>query len=64
MRVVNTDNFNGDYPDESFYGPKGLTKESAQKYADKANEAHSGDYASRFWKVVADDYKLQPGFQP
>lgn len=64
MRVVETDNFNGDYPDESYSGPAGLTEEQAKKRADQANNLWSGQHAPRYWKVVDDDYELLPGFEP
>lgn len=62
FRVVETDNFGSDYPDESFAGPP-LTEEDANRVADIFNEATSPDHP-RFWKVVPVDYKLQPGFSP
>lgn len=61
-RVVNTDNYNGDYPDERFEsGP--LPKEQAQTLADSLNE-QAGPYASRYFKVEPEGYDLQPGFEP
>ena len=62
FRVVETDNFNGDYPDESFAGPP-LTEEDANRVADIFTEATPPNHP-RFWKVVPIDYKLQPGFSP
>ncbi len=62
MRIVDTDNFGRDYPDESFLlWP--LPGKQAQQIADALNEA-AGPYASRFYKVVENDYTLQPGFEP
>jgi hypothetical protein len=63
-RIVNTDNFNGDYPNESFtddrtYGSKAW----AQKRADALN-ANTGDYSPRYFKVVKLPYELAPGFEP
>ena len=63
MRVVNTDNFGGDYPDEKFIGTKDMSLEEAKKLADDMNDI-AGPNASRFYKVVNDDYVLQPGFEP
>lgn len=65
MKIVNTDNFDGDYPDEQFVTnlPHPLTERMAQRICDSINstvDAHN----PRYWKVVADDYKLQPGFEP
>jgi hypothetical protein len=62
MRIVNTDNFGGDYPNESFIlWP--MRKDCAEKIADALNE-NAGPHASRFYKVVENDYVLQPGFEP
>lgn len=61
-RVVETDNFGGDYPDESFAGPP-LSKEAAERAAEIFNGSTRNDHP-RFWKVVEDDYKLRPGFEP
>ena len=60
--VVNTDNFGGDYPDEKFVAGPFNTKEQARTEADKLNSPDP--YASRYFKVVPEGYKLQPGFEP
>ncbi len=62
MRVIDTDNFNGDYPDEKFVGPT-MTEAEAKAFADRLNKAAGRD-AARFYRVVPDDYELQPGFEP
>lgn len=65
FRIVETDNFGGDYPDESFVNLPPMPKESAERIARAINdELCNHDYARRFWKVVEDGYKLQPGFEP
>jgi hypothetical protein len=62
MRIVDTDNFGGDYPNESFVlWP--MAKSHCDRIADVLNE-HAGPNASRFYKVVENDYKLEPGFEP
>jgi hypothetical protein len=63
-KIVETDNYGGDYPDEKFVNLPSTSKENAQKIADIINEVHGGDYARRYWKVVESDYTLQPGFEP
>lgn len=65
MKIVNTDNFGDDYPDESFVENIGYirTKEQAEAIAKAINAAH-GEACTRFWRVVDDDYILQPGFEP
>lgn len=63
-RIVNTDNFGGDYPDEKFVENLPLmTREHAQKVCDAINKPFS-DLHRRYWKVVPDDYRLLPGFEP
>ena len=65
FKIVNTDNFNGDYPNESFLNLPIFHKEAdAKAMADSINKLFSGTYAPRYWKVVPDDYQLQPGFEP
>jgi hypothetical protein len=64
MKLIHTDNFNGDYPDEKFVTGLNslLTRNQLQDIADICN---SGDpNKPRYWKVVPDDYVLQPGFEP
>lgn len=61
-RIVDTDNFGGDYPNEQFLlWP--MSKERAQKIADILNEG-AGPHATRFYKVEENDYVLAPGFEP
>ena len=62
-RIVNTDNFGGDYPDEKFVGPEFEGEAEAQKFADEINE-HYGEHSSRYYKVVEMPYELQPGLEP
>lgn len=62
VRIVETDNYNGDYPNEKFLLFP-MPKEAAQKIADAINEAVGPDH-HRFWKVVDNDYVLQPSFEP
>lgn len=63
-RVVETDNFCGDYPNESFHGPV-MTKDAAEQVAEIFNKESGADLGGdRFYKVVEETYKLQPGFEP
>jgi hypothetical protein len=65
FKIVNTDNFGGDYPDEKFLDLTFRTKDAATRVADAINkELCNDDHAPRFWKVVDSDYKLEPGFEP
>lgn len=65
-KVVETDNYGRDYPNESWATPYSFIKESdAQKVADTLNGILDRDgRGPRYIKVVKDDYKLQPGFEP
>lgn len=63
-RIVNTNNFGGDYPNESFTDDESFeTQKAAQARADKLNDK-AGDNSPRYFKVVKMPYELQPGFEP
>ncbi len=64
MKIIETDNFGGDYPDEKDV-LLGLSEEAAHEIAAVINK-HKCNHpnAPRYWQVVADDYQLQPGFEP
>jgi hypothetical protein len=65
FKIVNTDNFGGDYPDEKFLDLTFTTAASATRVANAINaELCNDDLAPRFYKVVDSDYQLQPGFEP
>jgi len=65
MRIVETDNHGGDYPDETFINLPRTSQECAEKICNVINDCFcQNDYALRFWKVVPDDYKLIGGFKP
>jgi hypothetical protein len=63
MRIIKTDNFGGDYPDEKFLNLPALPVEQCTRIATVINDA-LGKTASRYYRVVDDDYVLQPGFEP
>ena len=66
-KIVNTCNRGGDYPDEKFVeGLPRLQPETLRQICDIINNATNGPYfhADRYYKVVEDDYELQPGFEP
>lgn len=63
-RIVETDNFGGDYPDEQFLNLPTMSLLAAQAIADAINDQLSGVTASRFWAVRPQNYVLQPGFEP
>ena len=64
MRIIETDNFGGDYPDERFVNIPSMQPEASQRIAEEINQACSGATASRYWRVVDNDYVLQSGFEP
>lgn len=61
MRIVDTDNFGGDYPNEKFLLWQ-MNERDCQAVCDILND-RAGPNASRFYKVVPNDYILQPGFE-
>lgn len=64
MRIIHTDNFGGDDPDEKFVeGLPLMTERHAERVADAIN-AGLGEVYPRYYKAVADDYELRPGFEP
>jgi len=62
-RIVNTDNFGGDYPNESFVEGYYETEAAAQAQADWMNK-QVGEHSARYFKVVKLPYELAPGFEP
>jgi hypothetical protein len=64
-RIVETDNHGGDYPDEKFVNLPRMQKYEAEQIAEVVNRhLCPTNYYSRYWRVVEDDYELQPGFEP
>ncbi len=67
MKLIHTDNFGGDYPDEQFVvGLPNMSEDRLRQVAKLINdlmnpEGHTHD---RFYRVVLDDYVLRPGFEP
>jgi hypothetical protein len=63
-QIVETDNFDGDYPDEKFVNLPPMNNEQAKRVAAFLNKEFGGDRAPRYWKVVEKGYTLAPGFEP
>jgi hypothetical protein len=63
-RIIDTDNFGGDYPNEKVIASGITYKPFADEMCEALIAKFSGNHASRFYKVVEDDYDLQPGFEP
>lgn len=62
-KIVETDNFNGDYPDEQFVNLPLMNLAKAKVVAEAINKACSSTSHPRYWRVVEADYILQPGFE-
>jgi len=63
MKIVDTDNFGGDYPDEKVIASDIKRADHAKVMCDALN-LWSGVGSSRYYMVVQDDYILKPGFEP
>ena len=63
-KIIETDNFGGDYPDEKFLNIPSTNKENAEAIAEAINNICSGPSSSRYWRVVERGYELSPGFEP
>jgi len=64
MRIVETDNFGGDYPDEKFLNLPNMQETHANKVCAAINDALASPESRRYWKVVKNNYVLRPGFEP
>lgn len=63
MKIIDTDNFGGDYPAETVIAAELKSQYFADLICKLLNE-DGGLNSSRYYKVVPDDYKLLPGFEP
>lgn len=65
MKIIDTDNFGGDYPNEKVIAENIKDPKIAKIMCDALlDELCTSNYCPRFYKVVEDDYILQPGFEP
>jgi hypothetical protein len=62
-RIIETDNFGGDYPNEKWATPYSFTKEQAAIMRECFNSLLSGETAPRYWREVEEGYQLQPGLE-
>ncbi len=62
MRIIETDNFGGDHPNERFLLFR-MSADKAERIAAILNE-DGGMNTLRWYRVVPDDYVLVPGFEP
>jgi hypothetical protein len=58
VRIVETDNFGGNYPDEKFLNIPPVDLEHAKEIAAAINAAFPSGY-QRYWMVVKDDYQIK-----
>lgn len=65
FKIVNTDDYGGDYPNERYVEglPVIYNRDKAQAIADAINAATPEGH-DRWFKVVEEGYSLQAGFQP
>jgi hypothetical protein len=64
MKIIDTDNFGGDYPVEHDIAVGIKDKQKAAVMCEALNARFSGAGASRFYRVEEDDYKNGIGFEP
>jgi hypothetical protein len=67
MKIVDTDIFAGDYPNEQLIADHITNKEMGEVMVEALIAkycAPNNPYVYRYYKLVEDDYKLQPGFEP
>lgn len=66
-KIIETDNFGGDYPDEKFVFSFPLKHETCIQICRLINNDLSekeNEQQSRFYNTVENDYVLRPGFEP
>jgi len=63
IKIIETDNYGGDYPNEKFVNLPSMKGEHAKAVATAINQGFSLEFP-RYWTVVSDDYELRPGFEP
>jgi hypothetical protein len=62
-KIVETDAFCRDYPDERFLNLPPMSKERCERICSIINAAMT-EHCDRYWKTVPKDYVLEPGFEP
>lgn len=62
-RIVETDNYASDWPDESFLQLPLMSKTDAERVAMHINACFLNEHP-RFWRAVPENYTLKPGFEP
>ena len=65
MKIIDTDYFDGDYPDEKVIANNIKYEPFANAMCEALNQKFcNSPHSRRFYRVVPDDYILQPGFEP
>jgi hypothetical protein len=70
MRIIHTDNFGGDYPDEKFVTEIPVIPDTEEgrdigwTICRALQKLAGGELAQRYYRLVDNDYKLQLGFEP
>jgi hypothetical protein len=61
VKIVETDNYGGDYPNEVLIADNIQSCEHARIMQDSLNDKLSSDKGPRFYKIEPDDYVLDTG---
>ena len=64
MKIIDTDNFSRDYPDETVIASHINNKKFAEVMCEALIERYCSEHSQRYYRVVDDDYVLQGGFEP
>ena len=64
VKIIDTDNFGGDYPNEKIVAENIENRLFAEVMAEALNNKFSGTHASRYYRIVEGGHTLQKGFEP
>lgn len=64
MKIIDTDNFGGDYPDEKVVADNITNRDFGELMTAALNDMYVYPDSPRYYKLVEDGYVLQPGFKP
>lgn len=62
MKIIDTDNFDSDYPNETVIADNIKNRKMAQIMCDALIDKLCSNTSPRFYRVENDDYVLLPGF--
>jgi hypothetical protein len=63
VKIVDTDNFGRDYPNETFFVDESMPLPVARAVVEKLNWSKNST-SERIYKIVPVNYVLEPGFEP